>query len=54
MVLGVHHLGTSMLSGLLVQQFGNNDGKLLIGAGPSNPKGHCELSPAILQNIVFL
>jgi hypothetical protein len=48
MVLGMHHLGMSMLSGLLVQQFGYIVGKLLIGAGPSNPetKGHFELSPA--------
>jgi hypothetical protein len=45
MVLGMHHLGMSMLSGLLVQQFGYIVGKLLIGTGPLNPetKGHFEL-----------
>ena len=55
MVLGMHHLGMSMLPGFFVQQFGYNVGKLLlIGTGPLNPKGHFELYPAILQNIVFL
>jgi hypothetical protein len=36
MVLGMHHLGTSMLSGLLVQGFGYHVSTPLIGTGLAN------------------
>jgi len=53
-VLGMHRSGTSMLSGLLVTGFGYHTGDPLIGANPSNPKGHFELLPVMRQNDEFM
>jgi len=54
MVLGMHRSGTSMLSGLLVDGFGYQPGKPLIGPAFDNEKGFFELIPAVLQNDAFM
>ena len=53
-VLGMHRSGTSMLSGLLVEGFGYETGKPVLGAAFDNEKGYFELMPAVLQNDEFM
>jgi hypothetical protein len=52
-VLGMHRSGTSALAGVL-KQMGVDFGRDLMGARPSNPKGHFELNPAVKFNDFIL
>ncbi len=48
-ILGMHRSGTSALAGVL-QKLGVEFGSDLIGASPSNPKGHFEMTAAVRLN----
>lgn len=48
-ILGMHRSGTSALAGTL-HHLGVEFGRDLIGASPSNPKGHFEMTAAVHMN----